>query len=117
MKAVIIDDEISCITSLVAKIQNFVPQIEVVKTYCVPQEALTEINKLDVDVIFLDIEMPGLNGISFAEKANLQDTEIIYTTAFQQYAIDAIRVSAFDFFLKPVNRYDLAKSINRLEEK
>jgi len=114
MKAVIIDDEAACIESLLAKIELFLPQVNILKTYQVAQEALTEINKLDLDLIFLDIEMPGLDGISFAQKANLQNTEIIYTTAHQQYAISAFRVSAFDFLLKPIDRHELTASIERL---
>jgi two-component system, LytTR family, response regulator len=117
MKAIIIDDEVSCIESLLAKIEMFVPQMKVVKTFIMPQEALKEIHKLDVDVVFLDIEMPNMNGITFAKKANLTNTEIIYTTAFQKYAIDAFRVSAFDFLLKPIDRHELLKTVNRLSEK
>ncbi len=117
MNAIIIDDEESCIESLLAKIEMFVPQLKVIKTYILPQEALQEIHKLDVDVIFLDIEMPNMNGITFAQKANLTSTEIIYTTAYQKYAIDAFRVCAFDFLLKPIDRHELLKSINRLIEK
>ncbi len=117
MKAIIIDDEESCIESLLAKIEMFVPQMKVVKTYILPQEALKEINKIDVDVIFLDIEMPNMNGITFAKKANLLTTEIIYTTAYQKYAIDAFRVSAFDFLLKPIDRHELVKSMERLSQK
>jgi len=117
MRAVIIDDEVSCIESLSAKIEMFVPQMKVVKTYILPQEALKEIHKIDVDVVFLDIEMPNMNGITFAKKANLTSSEIIYTTAYQKYAVDAFRVSAFDFLLKPVDRHELLKSINRLDQK
>jgi two-component system, LytTR family, response regulator len=117
MKAIIIDDEVSCIESLLAKIEMFVPQMKVVKTYILPQEALKEIHKIDVDVIFLDIEMPNMNGITFAKKANLTTTEIIYTTAYQKYAIDAFRVSAFDFLLKPIDRHELVKSVERLGQK
>ncbi len=117
MKAIIIDDEVSCIESLSAKIELFVPKMKVVKTYILPQEALKEIHRLDVDVVFLDIEMPNMNGISFAKKANLTNTEIIYTTAYQKYAIDAFRVSAFDFLLKPVDRHELLKTVTRLGEK
>ena len=117
MKAIIIDDEVSCIESLLAKIELFIPQLKVVKTYILQQEALKEIHKIDVDVVFLDIEMPNMNGITFAKKANLDNTEIIYTTAYQKYAIDAFRVCAFDFLLKPVDRHELLQSVNRLSEK
>lgn len=117
MNAIIIDDEASCIESLLAKIELFIPQVKVVKTYILPQEALKEVHKIDVDVVFLDIEMPNMNGITFAKKANLSSTEIIYTTAYQKYAIDAFRVSAFDFLLKPIDRHELVKSIERLSEK
>jgi two-component system, LytTR family, response regulator len=117
MNAVIIDDEVSCIESLSAKIELFVPSVKVIKTFLLPQEALQEIHKLDVDVIFLDVEMPNMNGITFAQKANLASTEIIYTTAYQKYAVDAFRVCAFDFLLKPVDRKELVSSIEKLTMK
>ena len=117
MNAIIIDDEVSCIESLLAKIELFVPSLNVVKTYLLPQEALKEINKMDVDVIFLDIEMPNMSGITFAQKANLTSTEIIYTTAYQKYAVDAFRVCAFDFLLKPVDRNELVNSVEKLNQK
>ena len=117
MTAIIIDDETSCIESLLVKIEMFVPQVKVIKTYILPQEALKEIHRIDLDLVFLDIEMPNMNGITFAKRANLVNTEIIYTTAYQKYAIDAFRVSAFDFLLKPVDRHELVKSIDRLSEK
>lgn len=117
MNAIIIDDEVSCIESLLAKIELFVPSLNVVKTYLLPQEALREINKMDVDVIFLDIEMPNMSGITFAQKANLTSTEIIYTTAYQKYAVDAFRVCAFDFLLKPVDRNELVNSVEKLNQK
>jgi two-component system, LytTR family, response regulator len=117
MNAVIIDDEVSCIESLSAKIEMFVPSVKVIKTFLMPQEALQEIHKLDVDIIFLDVEMPNMNGITFAQKANLTSTEIIYTTAYQKYAVDAFRVCAFDFLLKPVDRKELVSSIEKLTMK
>lgn len=76
MNAIIIDDEESCIESLLAKIEMFVPQLKVIKTYILPQEALQEIHKLDVDVIFLDIEMPNMNGITFAQKPILPQQKL-----------------------------------------
>lgn len=117
MKAVIIDDEAHCVDSLTAKIELFVPQLQVVKTFVLPQEALREVPKLDVDLVFLDIEMPHLNGLTFAKKAHFTHTEIIYTTAHQKYAQDAFKVCAFDFLLKPIDRHELVNSVQRLQDK
>jgi two-component system, LytTR family, response regulator len=117
MKAIIIDDEASCIESLLAKIELFAPQVKVVKTFILPQEALKEVHKLDVDLVFLDVEMPNMDGISFAKRAKLDDTAIIYTTAHQKYAADAFRVCAFDFLLKPIDRHELVKSVERLSQR
>jgi two-component system, LytTR family, response regulator len=117
MKAIIIDDEVSCIESLLAKIELFAPQVKVVKTFILPQEALKEVHRLDVDLVFLDVEMPNMDGITFAKKAKLEDTAIIYTTAHQKYAADAFRVCAFDFLLKPIDRHELVKSVERLSHK
>jgi two-component system, LytTR family, response regulator len=117
MRACIVDDEESCIDSLKAKIDLFVPQLKVIKTFLLPQEALKEIPKMDIDVIFLDVEMPHLNGINFAKKLNSSEVEIIYTTAYQKYALDAFKVSAFDFLLKPVDRQELYKTVEKLSQK
>lgn len=117
LKAVIVDDEVSSIESLSAKIEMFTPGVKVIKTFVLSQEALREIPKMDVDLVFLDIEMPHLDGLSFARKAKMGGTEIIYTTAYQKYAKDAFKVCAFDFLLKPVDRHELVKSINRLQAK
>ncbi|MBX2954425.1 MAG: response regulator transcription factor [Leadbetterella sp.] len=117
MKAVIIDDEAPCIDSLAAKISLFVPEVEVVKTFVLPREALREVPKLDVDLVFLDIEMPHINGLTFAQKANFTQTEIIFTTAHQKYAVDAFKVCAFDFLLKPIDRHELVNAVKRLQNR
>lgn len=65
-----------------------------------------------VDVLFLDIQMPELNGLEFSRMVS-EDTRIIFTTAFDQYALDGYRVNALDYLLKPISYSDFMEAINK----
>ena len=117
LKILIIDDELNARNVLHHLIIDFIPEITEIRVAASAAEAQEILRFYLPDIVFLDIEMPNMNGITFAKKANLDNTEIIYTTAYQKYAIDAFRVCAFDFLLKPVDRHELLQSVNRLSEK
>jgi two-component system LytT family response regulator len=114
IQAIIIDDELHCIETLTEKIKMYCPFIEVIKTFTKPAEALGFLPNNPVDVVFLDIEMPVLNGFSMLEKLNKINFQLVFTTAYDQYAIKAIKFSAFDYLLKPVSKEDLLALANRL---
>jgi DNA-binding LytR/AlgR family response regulator len=114
INCVIIDDDRSAIRLLTDHIEEF-PNLKIAKTFTKPIEALTELSQdKDVDLIFLDIDMPGLSGIKLAE--NLQDRapNIIFTTAHDRYALQAFDVRAKDFLLKPIELETFAKVVNRV---
>lgn len=114
IKAILIDDELSSLQNLQQKITEFCPDVNVVAATQKPEEAIQLINRLKPDVIFLDIEMPRMNGFRMLDELEATDFEIIFTTAYNHYAIDAIRISAFDYLMKPIAISDLQKAVQRL---
>jgi len=114
LKAILVDDELSSLQNLQQKIAAFCPEIKIVATPGKPEEAIFLIRHHKPDVIFLDIEMPRMNGFRMLEELLNVDSEIIFTTAYNHYAIDAIRISAFDYLMKPISVEDLQNAVTRL---
>lgn len=112
--AILIDDELSSLQNLRQKLEEFCKSVRVVATAQKPEEGLLLIRHHRPDVLFLDIEMPKMSGFGLLEELGDYDTEIIFTTAYNQYAIDAVRISAFDYLVKPVSINDLQNAVNRL---
>ena len=97
----IIDDEPLAV-KLLENYVNKTPFLELKGTYNSALNALSELNTNPVDLLFLDIQMPELNGMEFSRILET-DTRIIFTTAFSQYALDSYKVNALDYLLKPIN--------------
>ena len=117
MNCILIDDEKHCTETLKWEIENYVPVIKVLGTYNSPQAGLKAIEKIKPDVVFLDIEMPGMNGFDLLSKCKYNRFEVIFTTAYDQFAIKAIRFSALDYLLKPINKVELLNAIEKLKNK
>lgn len=115
-KTLIIDDEKGCRDSLLHLLQSFT-QIEIIGVASSIKEAEKLIIELQPQLLFLDIEMPGGNGFELLEKFNPINFDIIFTTAFDQYAIKAIKYSALDYLLKPIDLKELKEAINRFTTK
>ncbi len=113
-KAILVDDELNSLQNLQIKIQEYCPTLKVVATTQVPEEAIKLIQQYKPDVIFLDIEMPRMSGFKMLENIPEIDFEIIFITAYNHYAINAIRISAFDYLVKPVSIEDLQRTVDRL---
>lgn len=109
-----IDDEINSLQNLQQKLQEFCPSIKVAAIVQRPEEAILLIRQHKPDVVFLDIEMPRMNGFKMLEEFKEIDFEVIFITAYNHYAIDAIRLSAFDYLVKPVAIKELQAAVNRL---
>lgn len=112
MKALIIDDERLARVELLGLLADF-PEIDVVGEAANADEALLQIREKDPDLLFLDIQMPGKNGFELLESLD-QVPEVIFTTAYDEYAIKAFEVSAIDYLLKPIRRERLQESMARL---
>jgi two-component system LytT family response regulator len=114
MRAIIIDDERLARNELKRLLENF-PSIEVVGEAANTEEASQLIEELQPDVAFLDIQMPGKTGFEWLEEWDGFLPEIIFTTAFDEYALKAFEVNALDYVLKPVELSRLSESIQKLE--
>jgi two-component system LytT family response regulator len=114
LKAIIVDDEKSSLQNLQQKLTEFCPDIQVMAFSEKPEEAILLIRQHKPDVIFLDIEMPRMSGIRMLEELTDYSGEIIFTTAYNHYAVEAIRISAFDYLVKPVSITDLQNAVARL---
>ncbi len=114
LKAIIVDDEKSSLQNLQQKLTEFCPDIQVLSSSEKPEEAILLIRQHKPDVIFLDIEMPRMSGIRMLEELADYTGEIIFTTAYNHYAVEAIRISAFDYLVKPVSITDLQNAVARL---
>lgn len=113
--ALVIDDEALAIAELEVLLRAF-PQIEIIGKCEKAAEALKLSNELKPDLIFLDINMPGMSGFEFLE--NLEEVpEVIFVTAYDEFAIKAFEINALDYILKPVNPDRLADAIKRLERR
>lgn len=114
LKAILIDDELNSLQNLQQKLKEFCPDVEVLAATQKPEEAIVLIQQQKPDVIFLDIEMPRINGFRMLEELGEYNFDIIFTTAYNHYAVDAIRISAFDYLTKPIAIKDLQQAVERL---
>lgn len=117
MKAIIVDDEKHCRESLQALLQRHCPQVEIVASCADAMTAIGAIGQYKPDVVFLDIEMPRMNAFDLLARIPDIDFEIVFTTAYDQYAIRAIKCSALDYLLKPVDVAELKQAIEKLEHR
>jgi len=117
VRAILIDDELTSLQNLKQKLEEFCKSVSVIAATQKPEEGISLIRQLNPDVLFLDIEMPKMSGFRMLEELGDYDAEIIFTTAYNHYAIDAMRISAFDYLVKPVAIEDLENSVKRLLEK
>ena len=115
---VIIDDEKNAREALEKIIHRyFNSQLHIVFMSNSVKEGVFAINKYKPDIVFLDIEMPEENGFKLFDYFDIYNFEVIFTTAYKQYAIDAIKFAALDYLLKPINYIDLREVLTRLEKK
>lgn len=114
---VIVDDEISAINNLKWELENFSEDIKVIDSFTSPNDAIHGINYLKPDCVFLDIEMPGMDGFSLLSKLSFKGFHLIITTAYENYAIRAFRENAIDYLLKPIDIDDLNETIERIKNR
>lgn len=117
LKAAILDDEVRGSKLLAQKLAVFEDDLQVVAVFNHPAKALNSIIDLDIDVLFLDVEMPEMNGFQFLERLGTFNFDIIFTTAYDSYTLEALRLSAVDYLLKPVDNDELETAIQRLKKK
>ena len=116
IRTIIIDDEPSAVNvlSLILK-KKCKEDVQIVATSNSPQLGKKLIEELQPDLVFLDIEMPGMSGIDLVQSFSNPTFRVVFITAFDAYAIEAFRVSAVDYLLKPVESEDITRLINKLK--
>lgn len=117
IKAIIIDDERNCIDMLTWLLETYCPEVSIIAFCDSAEMGLKTIQKLNPDVVFLDIEMPKMNGFEMLEKIEDINFQIIFTTAYDKFAIKAFKYAALNYLLKPIDPEDLTATIQRLKEK
>lgn len=117
IKAIIIDDEPYCCETLEMMIGRFCPELSVAAVLHSGAEALDTLAQFSPQLVFLDIEMPYMNGFEFLEKLHSVNFGLIFTTSYDQYAIKAIRFSAMDYLLKPIDREELIQAVAKVSKR
>jgi two-component system LytT family response regulator len=113
LKTIIVDDEPDSVKLLLLQLSQHCPEVEVAGTYTSSVKALPAIEKLQPDLVFLDIEMPIMNGFELLEKILHLPFSIIFITAYNQYALKAFRFNAVDYLVKPIDAKDLIEAVSK----
>lgn len=117
IKAIIIDDEERARTTLSSLLKDYCKNVEIIESCSNVPEGVLSINKLRPQLVFLDIEMPEYNGFELLSFFREVDFEIIFVTAYNEYALKAFEVSAIDYVLKPVDIDKLKSAVEKAEKK
>jgi two-component system, LytTR family, response regulator len=115
IKAVLIDDEVHCLDTLNILIDDYCPEVQVMEQCMSAKKGLAAVEKHQPALIFLDIEMPVMNGFEFLEQFKEISFAIIFTTSYDQYAIKAIRFRALDYLLKPIDPKELIAAVRKMQ--
>ena len=113
LNAVIVDDEPKAIQSLTWELTHFNKDIKIIKTFTNPKDALTFLKTNTPDCLFLDIQMPTMDGFQFLKKLANRDFAVVITTAYDEYAIKALKHEAIDYLLKPIDFDELLREVER----
>lgn len=115
LTAIIIDDEQNGIDGLTILIQKYIPDFRIIGQCTMAKEAIVMIENYKPDVVFLDINMPEMNGFEFLEKLRQKNFDLIFTTAHDEYALRALKANAIDYLLKPIDYTDLELAIAKVK--
>lgn len=117
LNALIIDDEEHCREALEQLITDDFPEIHLLEVCSNPKDGIAAIKKHDPDLVFLDVEMPGMSGFELLQQLPEINFDLIFSTAYDKYAVRAFKASALDFLLKPVDKADLTSAISKIRAK
>ena len=117
MKAILVDDEPDGIRTLKKLLERHCPQVKIEATCANAQTAKQQIELIDPNVVFLDIQMPGQSGLEMIAGLGVKNFEIIFVTAHNEYMLQALQYSAADYLLKPVDEDRLMQAVQRVEER
>ena len=116
LNVILIDDELAALESLQIELEDAFPNIRILGTYKNPEIAVEEVKKLRPDLIFLDIGMPEMDGFEFLQQFETRPFEVIFITAYDEYAIRAFEFNAIAYILKPVLEDKLIQAVEKVVE-
>lgn len=117
MKVIIIDDEQDCCDVLATLLERYCPDVSITKICTSAEDGLNSLMRNGIDLAFLDIKMPHMTGFELLERLHPFTFSVVFTTSYDQYAIKAIRYSALDYLLKPVDKEELQVAVRRATER
>ncbi len=115
--AILVDDEPAALKALQWEIEHFCSNVEVIGSFSSPAKAIIAINQQKPDCVLLDIEMPEMDAFNLLSKLKFRKFELIFTTAYQEYALQAFHEEAIAYLLKPVDADHLVKSLEKVKER
>lgn len=116
MRVIIVDDEPKAMKMLAIELKQAFDTIDIVGVYQNPMEAIAAINEKKPDILFLDIEMPIYSGFDVLLKCDYQAMQVIFVTAYSEYALQAIKANALDYILKPIDTEELITAVNKAQK-
>lgn len=117
LKCILVDDEQDSLEVTRMELAEHCPNAEILAAFTDPRAALQALSELDPDLIFLDIEMPQMNGFEFLKQAEGFSGQVIFVTAYDSFAIQAIKAAAADYLLKPLSGDELKRAVERASER
>jgi two-component system, LytTR family, response regulator len=117
LRAIIVDDERHSLETTAILIRKFCPDVEVVAELQSPIDAVEVINKEEPDLLFLDISMPKMNGFELLNVLTYKEADVIFTTAYDEYALEGFKQGAVHYLVKPIDAEDLVESVQRVKKK
>jgi two-component system LytT family response regulator len=117
MRAILIDDEPDSLESLSAELHTYCPEVEIVASFSDPRKAVDVIRDSSPDLVFLDIEMPHLNAFELLQQLEPIRFDVIFVTAYDEYAVRAFEFNAVDYLLKPVMKSKLMQAVQKVSDK
>ena len=118
MTALIVDDEILFAETLMLFLRRYCPDVEVSQIITQPEKALAHLRQGLPDILFLDVEMPELNGFNLVEALGIPpQLNVVFTTAYDNYAVKAFKVNAMDYLLKPIDPVELIRAVDKIRLK
>ncbi|UJH68880.1 LytR/AlgR family response regulator transcription factor [Allomuricauda sp. SCSIO 65647] len=116
LEAVIVDDEIKALQSLSWELTNLSDEVDIIASFTDAHEALKYLEKNTPDCLFLDIEMPTMDGFQFIKSLKNKNFPVVITTAYNQYALKALKNEAIDYLLKPIDSDDLSETLEKIKK-
>ena len=117
LKAILVDDEPNCLKMLEWELQNSCPDVQIVELCNSGKDGLKAIQKHQPDIVFLDVDMPYMNGFELLELVPDIKFDVIFTTAYDEYAVKAFKTNAIDYLLKPIDEDELRTAVTKVKDK